>query len=780
MLTLAVLFQVAAALPPELATVRTALEDADTAAAVAILRRQTEGDLVTSASLTSLFLLDWISRSPTWADQRPFLQQTHGRLVARWQEYFARGTMLPDGAGARGKLLRGLMALRPALPWVTPTGEPLQWLFPGDDSTAALGPDQARAADIGVGVARLVGELPDDPWFAGAVQWTLLLRELELFDAFVADVPRVQNVTCGTRGTAGGLSVLTGGVPVTAGWPTQGGCMRPETPPSAFRLAARILTDTGTTARRGVPAGPTALFRVQTLAARFRLLATTPWPFHLFGARAHALLCAVIGPGLDDSACWPATDGFAPGDAAEINALRYAFTGRHALAGKAMQTRPERFGPLDGLRDILDPPDSVVTYGNTTLMGRSVRERRVKGPSEVPDRRLPPEQFWRAAWPLYLQPYNERLVVHRGRLLLAGIAARLAPAERPGLFAPYADPELLVRAGVPLAIVREEGRREMGTFFGADRDPGLRVPAVAYVPAGIHETVVVQNGAAAVPLDLALVARGSSGLRAGHGFASEDYDVFQPLDHQVVQYVRDGQRRVDVYTRWAPPPGCNNARPQLGFFLLDERLEELSRAREADLEARPRKVFRFSARPGMYVYSLELLDRGCRVAERARYVLRVPPAEDAFLSELMLADELYYGDGHRAADRLLDRAPVTVSPSLMVFAGSTARFYWEAYGVSADAMAAGRLTVHLEVLNVRQERVSVLELAEVAAQARRTTGTLDLTYPVAVPPGDAPLTMGLAVGIPAGTRGVHVARITVTDTATGRTATMQRAFFVSG
>jgi hypothetical protein len=49
-----------------------------------------------------------------------------------------------------------------------------------------------------------------------------------------------------------------------------------------------------------------------------------------------------------------------------------------------------------------------------------------------------------------------------------------------------------------------------------------------------------------------------------------------------------------------------------------------------------------------------------------------------------------------------------------------------------------------------------------------------------VPPGDGPLASGLAVGLPAGARGIHIARVTVTDAVTGRTARAQRAFFVRG
>ena len=63
---------------------------------------------------------------------------------------------------------------------------------------------------------------------------------------------------------------------------------------------------------------------------------------------------------------------------------------------------------------------------------------------------------------------------------------------------------------------------------------------------------------------------------------------------------------------------------------------------------------------------------------------------------------------------------------------------------------------------------------------RQRPGTLDIRYQLTVPPGDGVLGFGLAVGIPEGTRGVHVARVRVTDARTKRTVIAERAFFVRG
>ena len=371
--------------------------------------------------------------------------------------------------------------------------------------------------------------------------------------------------------------------------------------------------------------------------------------------------------------------------------------------------------------------------------------------------------LWTAAWPLYLQPYNERLVVHRARLLLADVVWRLAPEGRPGLFAPIGLPASIVAVGVPL-----------GAALAGDRQQVL-----AYYPAGLHETAP-QTGRSGpdVPLDLALAAVGSRGTRQT-GFVSQDYDVFAPLDHQVVQYVRDGERRTDAYTMWSGA-ACATPRPRLALYVRNAALQELSRTVLPTLERGRHLQFRLALRPGIYVYSLELFDAGCRRTERARYVLTVGSPAGAMLSDLVLADELHYGDDYRGADRLRERAPVTVRPSLSFDAGGTARFYWEIYGIAADSAVAGRLRIEFEIVNVREERVAVRDLALVAREAAGAKPSLGLAYDLSVPPGDAPLTTGLAVGLPEGTRGVHIARIRVTDTATGATGAAQRAFFVRG
>jgi hypothetical protein len=470
-------------------------------------------------------------------------------------------------------------------------------------------------------------------------------------------------------------------------------------------------------------------------------------------------VCALARLSDGVAGCWPEGPASSRRDSAEVGVMAHVFRGRHALAWPLMAEHPAWFAVLDSLRDHVDPPARRQAPPNPY---RWVPSR----PPPPDDRRIPVDQLWTAAWPLYLRPYNERLVVHRARLLLADVVWRLAAPDVRGLFFPVGDPERIVAVGVPLGV--------------AVAGSGSRRAVMAWHPVGTHETAPATSRAnGAVPLDLAIVATGSRGTRVS-GFASEHYDSFGPLDHQVVQYVRDGRRHVDFHTSWQGEPSCDAPRPLLGLFLLDGQLRELRRTMVSDLEPDRRIRLRLTLHAAVYVYSLELFDLGCRRAARARYMLTVAPAEGAMISDLILADELHYGDVYRGADRLRERQPATIRPALHFDAGDTARFYWEMYGIAADSAGIGRLRIQFEVVNVRQERVAVRDIARLAREAEEARAALDLAYTLTVPPGDGPLTSGLAVGLPDEARGIHVARLTVTDTRTGRSAVARRAFFVRG
>ena len=700
------LLQLATAAPPGLEAARTLLETGDTAAAARELGDAAGAQRLTPEALASLFLLEWIARGATEepaVQQWRRLRQPHLRLRADLRS---------------GKVLFGGLVEEAVGDVLIVQREIEQGRF-GSEIGNVLYPDRTPPDWRTMFDARAIEleGVEGGPLVAGGIRWVRVRELLTILDRVAAAVPEVPVPRC------------------------EPDCFRAGQPPSHYRLLARFqATGHDTT--------------LAQLAPLFAGLAGAPWPYNALGARAHVAVCALTRVSTGVAGCWPEGEGLGGREAAEVQVMAQAFRGQHALASRVMDEHGEWFTALDSLRDLVDPP-----------AGGGARSRAYAPSLAVPqpDGRIPPDLLWKAAWPLYLLPYNERLAVHRARLLLADVLWRLAVDDAIGLFSPHGRPWDVVRVGVPLGATITESHA-----------------ILAYYPEGTHETAP-QTGRAgpSLPLDLAIVATGSRGTRVT-GFASEHYDDFGPLDHQIVQYVRDGRRQVDMYTAWQGEPTCAAPRPLLGLFLLDEQLRELRRTTVTELHPGRTVQLRLTLHAARYVYSLELFDGACRRAQRARYVLPVAPADGATLSDLMLADELHYGDRYRGADRLRDRQPVTLRPALEFPAGGTARFYWEMYGIASDTLAAGRLRIEFEILNVREQRVAVRDLALVAKEADEAKPTLDVSYLVNVPPGDGPLTSGLAVGLPADTRGIHIARVTVTDMATGQAARAQRAFFVRG
>jgi hypothetical protein len=536
---------------------------------------------------------------------------------------------------------------------------------------------------------------------------------------------------------------------------------RRVTPSKEWQLATRLSLEPSASA-------------LEDLGRQFGELEQGPEPFTSLAARVHVAVCALLF-GAPAAACWPRPDRLAGRDSAEVAAMIYVFQGRHGLASQIMDARPRWFTPLDAERDLLDVPDSVLQVdtgwvgigweGTTALTRRWIP---VPGPSAAVE--LPADAFWRLAWPLYLRPHNERLVVHRGRLLLADVVRRLAVNGEP-LFAPVGDPVRIVRTGVPVAVAT----LRVGTM-PARSD-------VSLLP-WTHETAPGPEALSLpwAPIDLALAA--TDGRRYGlprTGFVSEDYRMLGGVAHQLVHYVRAGRRHVEVHTEWTPPgvfDFCTRPRPLLGLIRLDSALQEEHRDVRIDLLDHPRARFDAILEAGTYLYSLELLDHGCHRAGRSRYWIKVPPAEGAFVSDLMLADSLFSADTSRVILRVAGDPMAAMSTSSGVRAGAPVRLYWEVYGVSTAVADANRLAVTFAVVDTKRQRVPVTELPALADRTRRTRGTLELAYNLSVPPGEEPLGCGIAFAMPPDARGLYVARVTVRDTRTGNAAAAERAFVV--
>ena len=735
MLAFVALLQISAATPPSLDAARQALRHTDTSAAVATLVALVQTDSVyDSRDVTALLLLRWIGRSPThkkaltlWERAWPTLEGDKGTF--RWQSMLARAAMFALRALDRGETDQAIYqgpfpALEPGEPGINDPRPPT-W--------------ETRLRTFGDTASQR------DSLLVAAVRWVAVSGWLSNLHRLALEMPAVE-APPGCRD----------------------GCLMLRKPPPELPLLERLRAtgpaaaamDTLWALRNHAP----VLGRAETLDSLWvslNDLRPSLWPFDEFAERLRVTLCALLRLGAEVSECAPLTTSLDTVVAAELRTVRYEFDGHRRLAAKAMEAAPERFAAMDASLDLLIPS----TTGRMTEFYLDGGWRREVERAPVPTALSP--GFWRASWPLYLQPINERLVAHRARLLLADMSRHFAVGEVPNLFDAWGEPGMLVRIGVPLALARPANQA------------GKRFPLVIYVAPGTYETIVRRGrGMEGVSLDFALAARSGVNPGAVSGFASEDYDAFGPLDHQVVDFVRDGKHQVEVYTRWDPPLVCLDPAPRLGFFLLDAALRPIAQPTELDPREPPRlKRFHLDLAPGSYVYSLELLDRSCRDAKRARYVLTVQPVEEKRASDLILADELLFGDD-RWVRRIADRPPVTPRPSLTFDAGDAARFYWELYGVPADSMQKGRLKIVFEVVNVHDQRVPVWALGQLAAVARRRPGTLDLRYDLSVPPGDGPLGFGLAVGLPEGTRGVHVARVRITDIKTKKTVTVERAFFV--
>jgi len=454
-----------------------------------------------------------------------------------------------------------------------------------------------------------------------------------------------------------------------------------------------------------------------------------PWPYSEFAARAWVVVETYLGGAAALRDVQRAVDSVTPRARSEVRVIAAEFAHQRRLADGEMDKHPDWYEPLDA---------SLGMLGEATIA---------------------PALFWQVAWPLFLEPYNARRVAHRARLLLADAAMRLTATADRGVIPWYSQSQVIVRHGIPLAVVR---------FNGGLID-------VEYLDERMHETLVRAGGDIGnVSLDLALAARDDQGVRAISGYVSHAFRQMSPFDHQVVRYVRDGAVNVDVHARRPAVPPCEASEPEVGFFLLGPQLG-LIRAVVDTAPARVRRHrFRLVLAPGVYVYSLEMLDRACEAAARARYVLSIDPPAAFALSDLTLAEAVRVEEPRR----LVRDQPMTALPGLQVMAGGPVHFYWEVYGIDTDSTEEGRLDVAFEVVDSGRGKVSVRQLRRMAEEVQRMRPQLDLDFRAAVPEGGGPIVMGLTVEIAQGTHGLHVARLRVTDRQTGETALATRAFYV--
>lgn len=405
-------------------------------------------------------------------------------------------------------------------------------------------------------------------------------------------------------------------------------------------------------------------------------------------------------------------------------------------------------------------------------------DARIEALGNLPE--LDPAVIWRVGWPLYLEPVNERQIVHRARVLASGPIARTLPLVG-WMLAVETDSSLLVRYGLPSGVGRHSS-------LGSSRG---RMPIVASVDSRTVETLVRRTGAL-VPLDLGLAARDRSAVTGPSGYVDRHFDDLVPLEHQVARYVRDGRPLVEFYAT-RPDAQCTTDEgfalkaeqlagrgpPSLmGFFLLDEQLGLVRRAVDSVPSGAPRRyVYRVRPEPGVYVYSVEHLDPACRQAARARYVLTVErPASTLVLSDIVLSATRRITGSQRVAG---PPRPAALG-RLWVDVTETVHLYWEVYGAPAAAVSSDRFEVSVEVLDLGKSRVSVSEIPDVARAVSGAERSLNMRYDAPALMGDGPLAMGLSIDLPPEAVGLHLVRVAVHDRQTDRRAAAQRALFVTG
>jgi hypothetical protein len=575
-------------------------------------------------------------------------------------------------------------------------------------ATAALARGQGAnlSAELGAGaefwrdrVASIAERSAEtDPLLAGAIRWVLAFDDLRQVEwSMRARLPMLR-----------ALPAQCGGHPES--------CWQRTPPPAAGGLG-RLLGEDSTTL---------ATFRADLDAARAAV-----WPYNAAGARVRVALAVLLGDRTALDAFAADTSGLPARDAGVVRVIAFAFGGRRGRAAEEMAAHPGWYEGLDGELGALQPGG------------------------------LAPALFWRLARPLFLQPYNERLVVHRARELLADVMQHGLGGED-GMLGDILDRTPLVQRGLPRGLALAPAGGPRGHVI------------VSYVPPNMHETVVrLGGGPLRTSLDLALAARTDDRPITYSGYVAEDYDRLAPFDHQVVQYVRDGHRMVDVHAARPVAPLCEDPHPRVGFFLLNGALQMLREVTDT-APRRPRYRFRMVLAPAAYIYSLEFLDTHCRMAARARYVLTVPSADSTRLSDLVLAERVALEE----PTRVRGDPPVAAEPGLRVSAGEAIHFYWEAYGLDATEQQRDRLDVHFEIVNVSQDRVGLEQLGRLESAARHTKPLMDLRYRATVPPGTEPLGFGLSVTVPEGARGVYVARLTVRDGQKKWEETARRALYV--
>ena len=358
------------------------------------------------------------------------------------------------------------------------------------------------------------------------------------------------------------------------------------------------------------------------------------------------------------------------------------------------------------------------------------------------------EKLWNLADPLYLTPGNESLVEHLSRKVYTHILG-LAPGGDEGPWA--VDQEMLtIRFGVPTARSYSFGQTGQKTLMEHyDPDQLTYAPPSMITKGGIPRA---EPGSAWV----------YDTVRAYSGFAPRTVRRMKTLEHQVERFpmgdsslVRaDFVLNLDTIVK-------RPAQVQVGLFLLDSTYEVVAGVIDTVTvgEGEPHELLSLKAPSSAVAYSLEALELGTHLANRARYALPALPR-----TKLTVSDVALFAASEAPPPKSRSAPEFTPFPSLVLPRGTQIGIYLEARGLTRTPDRLNKYRVDLEVLE--QEKSGVFSRAVRSLGKAFGLGGNDvapkITFTQTQPAAD-PAPIGIKLGAIQMDPGLKLFRVTVTD-----------------
>ncbi len=403
----------------------------------------------------------------------------------------------------------------------------------------------------------------------------------------------------------------------------------------------------------------------------------------------------------------------------------------------------------------------------TLLTGR---ERGVYRRLSAEDREWYEAQFWRLADPLYLLEGNERRAEHFARHVWSRLLSTTPRVS--GVHSWGRDlEELTLRYGVPTA------RERVVSLYLNQADSYIEhfePDQLTFEPAALRTEGIGDAPPPGDPWPL-------EPRWARSGYALGKVRRVVPVDHQIVRFPAGDSVAFRVYGSMPLDSlATGAARARAGLFILDvdyeHAVERRGPAQVTDSVAHA--AFEVRLVPGRYVYSMELLEDGSRLAGWARYGVDVPgyPRSGVALSDPVLAEP--FGAQAVPTDRD-DAAALRPLARLIFQPGDTVGLYAEAHGLEAGRDGETHYAVELSLRRTDQP-------ALLARAARWLGRKLGLTADPGVPRlswegrGERGRPAVLAIDLPLTEveAGLHELELTVTDLVGGGRFTSRRLFRV--